>query len=74
VIDAQPLVRLGMRQALADGFEIHETETRGEAVVLIQDIGSVDVAIVALRRELGDAEPLHGDEAIRALRRTAPGM
>jgi two-component system, NarL family, response regulator len=75
VIDAQPLVRLGMRQALAASFEIHESETRGEAVGLIQDIGSVDVAIVALRRELGEAEePLHGNEAIRTLRKTAPGM
>jgi DNA-binding NarL/FixJ family response regulator len=75
VIDAQPLVRLGMRQALAGDFEIHESETRGEAIGLIQDIGSVDVAIVALRREPADEEePLYGNEAIRALRKTAPGM
>ncbi|HMJ72757.1 MAG TPA: response regulator transcription factor [Solirubrobacterales bacterium] len=75
VIDAQPLVRLGMRQALAGDFEIHESETRGEAIGLIRDIGSVDVAIVALRREPADAEePLYGNEAIRALRKTAPGM
>jgi NarL family two-component system response regulator LiaR len=64
-----------MRQALAGDFEIHESETRGEAVGLIRDIGSVDVAVVALRREPDTAEePLHGNEAIRALRKTAPGM
>jgi len=75
VIDAQPLVRLGMRQALTGDFEIHESETRGEAIELIRDIGSVDVAVVALRREWADGEePLYGNEAIRALRKTAPGM
>jgi DNA-binding NarL/FixJ family response regulator len=75
VIDAQPLVRLGVRQALAGDFEIHESETRSEAVGLIRDIGSVDVAIVDLRRELRDVDgALHGEEAIRALRKTAPGM
>jgi DNA-binding NarL/FixJ family response regulator len=75
VIDAQPLVRLGMRQALAGDFEIHESETRGEGVGLIRDIGSVDVAVVALCREPADADtPLHGHEAIRTLHKTAPGM
>ncbi len=76
MIDAQPLVRLGMHQALAGEFEIHESETRGEAIELIRDIGSVDVAVVALRREPAteEQEPLYGNEAIRALRTTAPGM
>ncbi|HEX6687540.1 MAG TPA: response regulator transcription factor [Solirubrobacterales bacterium] len=75
MIDAQPLVRLGVREALAGDFEIHESETRREAVGLIQDIGSVDVAIVDLRRELCEPdEALHGHEAIRTLRTTAPGM
>jgi DNA-binding NarL/FixJ family response regulator len=64
-----------MRQTLASDFEIHESETRGEAIELIHDIGSVDVAVVAMRREpADDEEPLYGNEAIRALRRTAPGM
>ena len=56
-------------------FEIHESETRREAVGLIQDIGSVDVAVVDLRREIDVVEQaLQGNEAIRTLRRTAPGM
>jgi DNA-binding NarL/FixJ family response regulator len=75
VIDPHPLVRLGVREALAGDFEIHESETRGEAVGLIRDVGSIDVAIVDLRRGPSekDDEP-HGSEAIRALRKTAPGM
>jgi len=64
-----------MREVLAGDFEIHESETRGEAVGLIQDIGSVDVAIVDLRRGLGEGDDaMHGSEAIRTLRKTAPGM
>jgi len=75
VIDAQPLVRLGVREVLAGDFDIHESETRGEAVGLVRDIGSIDVAIVALRREIAAQDAaLPGDEAIRTLRRTAPGM
>ena len=75
MIDAQPLVRLGMRQTLASDFEIHESETRDEAIGLIHDIGSVDVAVVDLRRGLGDTDcTLHGNETIRTLRKTAPGM
>jgi two-component system, NarL family, response regulator len=75
VIDRHPLVRLGVREALTGDFVVHETETRDEAIGLIRDVGSIDVAIVDLRRGLGDTDAvLHGDEAIRALRRTAPGM
>jgi DNA-binding NarL/FixJ family response regulator len=74
VIDAQPLVRLGVRETLAGDFEIHESETRDEAIGLIRDVG-IDVAIVDLRRGLADGDgALHGDEAIRELCKTAPGM
>jgi DNA-binding NarL/FixJ family response regulator len=75
VIDPQPLVRLGVREALAGDFEIHESESRDEAVGLIRDVGSIDVAIVDLRRDPASPDgALHGDEAIRALRKTAPGL
>jgi DNA-binding NarL/FixJ family response regulator len=75
VIDRHPLVRLGVREALTGDFVIHESETRDEAVGLIRDVGSIDVAIVELRRGIGDTDGvLHGEEAIRALHRTAPGM
>lgn len=75
MIDPQPLVRLGVREALAGDFEVHESETRDEAVGLIRDVGSIDVAIVDLRRDLDDSDrALHGNEAIRVLCKTAPGM
>ncbi len=74
VIDSHPLVRLGVRQVLASDFEIHESESRDEAIGLIHDIGSVDVAIVDLRRGPVGDEILPGHDAIRALRKTAPGM
>jgi two-component system, NarL family, response regulator len=76
VIDAHPLVRLGVREVLAPDFEIHESQSREEAVCLVRDVGSIDVAIVDLRRGIaeGDTQTLHGEEAIRALHRTAPRM
>lgn len=75
VIDPHPLVRLGVREALVGDFEVDESTTRGEAVGLVRDVGSIDVAIVDLRRDPAGADgALHGEEAIRTLRRTAPGM
>lgn len=75
MIDPHPLVRLGVREALVDDFEMHESESRDEAVGVIRDIGSIDVAIVTLRRDPDGAdEALHGEEAIRTLRKTAPGL
>jgi DNA-binding NarL/FixJ family response regulator len=76
VIDAHPLVRLGVREALAGDFEIHESASRDDGVCLVRDVGSIDVAIVDLRRGASDRDSssLCGHEAIRALRRTAPGL
>jgi DNA-binding NarL/FixJ family response regulator len=75
VIDGHPLVRLGMRNALRDGFEVDEMETRAEAVELVRDIGSFDVAIVDMRRWEEDGIPaLDGNDAIRALRKAKPGL
>jgi len=70
------MVRLGVREALAGDFEIEESASRDEALGLLRDVGSVDVAIVDLRRGVleGDAETLYGEDAIRALHRTAPAM
>ena len=76
MIDAHPLVRLGVREALADGFEVQESESRDEALSLVRDVGSIDIAIVDLRRGVidGEAESLCGEEAIRALCKAAPAM
>jgi DNA-binding NarL/FixJ family response regulator len=75
VIDRHPLVRGGVREALAGSFEVHEAASRSEALDLVRDVGSVDVAIVDLRRQPEElnGEPSAGD-AIRVLRRTEPSL
>jgi DNA-binding NarL/FixJ family response regulator len=75
VIDGHPLVRLGIRNALTEGFVVDEMKTRADAVDLVRDIGSFDVAIVDMRRweDDGTAE-LDGNDAIRALRKAKPGL
>ena len=76
VIDGHPLVRLGVREALRDGFQVHESANRAEGLELIRDVGSIDVAIVDLRRwsaREDNSEP-SGREAIRTLHQAEPGM
>jgi DNA-binding NarL/FixJ family response regulator len=76
VIDGHPIVRLGVRRALQDSFEIQEATSRNEAVELVRDIGSFDVAILDMRRWSSGLppEPLGATEAIRALLKTEPGL
>jgi two-component system, NarL family, response regulator len=75
VIDGHPLVRAGVRGTLSDSFEVHETERRAEGVELVRDVGSIDVAIVDMRRApAGAVEAPPGIEAIRLLREAAPGL
>lgn len=74
MIDDHPLVRLGVREVLADGFEVHESSSREEALDLVRDIGDFDVAIVDMRwRQNGDGEAaISGQETIRVLHRSSP--
>lgn len=74
VIDGHPMVRLGVRETLSSGFEVHESGSRDEALEWIRDVGSIDVAIVELRRETPANGALGGNETIRALRRTEPSL
>jgi DNA-binding NarL/FixJ family response regulator len=75
VIDGHPLVRLGVRETLKADFYVHESSGRQEAVELVRDIGSIDVAIVDLRRGQPDGNgTLNGYDAIRLLRKTEPGL
>jgi two-component system, NarL family, response regulator len=75
VIDGHPLVRLGVRRVLDDGFEVHEIESREEGLELIRDVGSFDVAIVDMRfRHNGGGPTLSGNEAISAIRKTEPAL
>jgi DNA-binding NarL/FixJ family response regulator len=77
VVDGHPLVRLGVRAALRPDFRIHETGHRGEAIALVRDVGSFDIAIVDLRprvaAEDGAGEP-GGRETIRSMRRVEPAL
>jgi two-component system, NarL family, response regulator len=73
VIDPHPLVRLGVRETLGGDFEVHESHSRVEALGLVRDVGAIDVAILHLRRDDADGG-LAGDDAIRALRKAAPGL
>ena len=74
VIDSHPLVRLGVRETLRGGFEIHESDTRDEALEWIRDVGSIDVAIVELRRTASHDGALGGNEAIHELRKAEPSL
>jgi DNA-binding NarL/FixJ family response regulator len=75
VIDSHPLVRLGIRGTLEDGFVIHESPTREEALDLVRDVGAFDVAIIDMRyRGSGDGSAINGPDAIRMLQRTNPGL
>lgn len=75
MIDGHPLVRIGLRRTLEDGFEVHESASRAEGLDLIRDIGSFDVAVVDLRRWAAEAEHvLSGHETIRAMRKLEPRL
>lgn len=75
MIDGHPLVRMGIREAIADGFVVHEVPTREEGVDLVRDVGHIDVAVVDMRwRGNGDGSAINGAEAIRMLHRSASGL
>lgn len=75
MIDGHPIVRLGIRETIEDGFVVHEAPTRDEAIDLVRDIGDFDVAIVDMRRRGdGDGNSINGPEAIRLMRRTEPSL
>lgn len=60
---------------LEDGFEVHESASREEALDLVRDIGDFDVAIVDMRwRQNGSGASISGAETIRALRRDSAAL
>jgi two-component system, NarL family, response regulator len=74
LIDDQPLVRLGMRRLLQGrGYDIEEATDGDDALELVKDIGSFDVAIVEMRPPVGGRGP-SGTATIRALRKVQPGI
>lgn len=75
MIDGHPLVRLGIRGAIEDGFVVHESATRNEALDLVRDVGYFDVAIVDMRwRGNGEGDAITGPDAIRMLHRSSPAL
>lgn len=76
VIDPQPTVRLGVREALANRYEVEEAETGSTGLELLTSIGDFDVAIVDLCRFNGGHadDDLSGTATIRALRKAQPSL
>ena len=76
VIDAEPIVRHGVRELLGRRYEVEEAENGSGALELLTSIGDFDVAIVDLCRASGadHDEDLSGTAAIRALRKAQPGL
>jgi DNA-binding NarL/FixJ family response regulator len=76
VIDAHPTVRLGVREVLAERYEVEEAQDGSGALELLMAVGDFDVAIVDLSRTKGENgdDDLAGTAAIRALRKVQPGL
>jgi DNA-binding NarL/FixJ family response regulator len=76
VIDAEPIVRHGVRELLGRRYEVEEAENGSGALELLTSIGDFDVAIVDLCRANGSDQDddLSGTAAIRALRKAQPGL
>jgi DNA-binding NarL/FixJ family response regulator len=76
VIDAQPTVRLGVKDLLQDRYEVEEAEDGQGALEMLVSVGDFDVVIVELGRCAGggNGDELAGTAAITALRRAQPGL
>jgi DNA-binding NarL/FixJ family response regulator len=76
VIDAHPTVRLGVREALAERYEVDEAEDGSGALELLTAVGRFDVAIVDLShcKSQNGGEELAGTATIRALHKAQPSL
>ncbi len=75
VVEPQPLVRLGIRGALDDGYEIEELSSRREGVELVRSIGDFEVVVVDIRSQAaGNPDELPASQAIHELRRAEPAL
>lgn len=69
------MVRVGVREVLGGRFEIEETDSGKEALQLLTDVGSFDVAIVDMRPpQDGSVGGLWGAATIRALLKAQPAL
>jgi DNA-binding NarL/FixJ family response regulator len=75
VIDAHPTVRMGVREALCNRYEVEEAEDGSGGLDLLTSVGDFDVAVVDLCRGNGrEPDELSGTGAIRALRKAQPSI
>ena len=76
VIDAQPTVRLGVRNLLGGRYEVAEASDWSKGLEMVTQVDDFDVAIVDMSRN--GAAAIEGDDspvaAIRALRRARSGL
>jgi len=67
IIDAHPVVRLGIRRLLEPDWEFEELADGAEAADLLTSVGRIEVAIVEMRS--GERETPSGSTTIRAMLR-----
>ncbi len=73
VVDGHPLVGEGVRRLLADAYEVDEAQSRDEAIEMVRDVGSYDIAIIDMRPARSGAGPsISGSDAIRAISKAEP--
>jgi two-component system, NarL family, response regulator len=76
IIDAQPTVRLGVRNLLDGRYEVAEASDFSKALEMVTQVEDFDVAIVDMSRN--GASSIDGDDSpvapIRALRRARSGL
>lgn len=73
VIDAHPLLRLGVRRLLEPAWEVEELADSRGAGELLTSVGRFDVAIVEMRSSSSDGVP-SGGAAIRSLLAAQPSL
>jgi DNA-binding NarL/FixJ family response regulator len=72
VIDAHPIVRMGVRRLLAGEYHVEEAVDVRDALDVITALGEFDVAIVELKA--GGGDPPRGPAAIRMLHKKKPTL
>lgn len=62
-----------MRRLLSGAYEVDEVKSRDEAIEMIRDVGSYDIAILDMRpARNGPGPSISGPDAIREIRRAEP--
>jgi DNA-binding NarL/FixJ family response regulator len=73
VVDGHALVRIGVRELLADSYEVEEAADLDGALDVVTGTGSFDVAVVELDPARADDARQAGPAVIRAMRKAMPG-